>query len=430
MAFEGQQAQGGGRQSGAAAPFKGLFGNTPGTRDAKHEIDLRLSGDSIWDDAVVTDAAQLQPDRPLNGHGIYYGADAGLTYAWRARPVSLQAATDGAFRYYPGLRGVKFVSESSSVSAQAGRGRTTFTGAAALFYSPYYSLLSLFSDISAPVVSPLDLAAARHPTVEVFASALLSRRIGRSNNVSVGYSQQNARFTDGERSFTAQTATMSASRQWSRNLDVHATYGYRITDYGRGAPASARYTAHQADGGFAYRPWGAGRRGHQLTLDVNLGASLYETGTRTIPLWHASLQGQAAISRRWTASGRYERGLQFSWGVGQPALMEMGTASVGGFINSRLSVSLSGGYSTGSQQPGPVTSRFKTYFGTTGIQYALNRELAFAATYVYYQYDFGTEFPLPAGMPHRLGRDRVTVQANLWLPLLRVGRTEPAPANK
>jgi opacity protein-like surface antigen len=90
-----------------------------------------------------------------------------------------------------------------------------------------------------------------------------------------------------------------------------------------------------------------------------------------------------------------------------------------GLVGSRVELSGSGGYSSGSIGLGAQAEGLDSFTGTVGVRVGLVRYLALDAEYAYYHYLFDEGSLLPPGVSRGLNRNGIRAGVTVWVPLLR-----------
>ena len=139
------------------------------------------------------------------------------------------------------------------------------------------------------------------------------------------------------------------SHRVSRNASLRLGYTYRRGKYGFVSTA-ADATIHDLDFGVDYgRALSLFRR---TQLDFGVGSSMVNQptdGFNERPQYRVvgNVGLNHEISRTWRARLAYMRGFGFVDGLPEPVFSDGVTASLSGFVNRRVDVSASGGFTTG-----------------------------------------------------------------------------------
>jgi hypothetical protein len=122
-----------------------------------------------------------------------------------------------------------------------------------------------------------------------------------------------------------------------------------------------------------------------------------------------------AISRTWSSSLAYSRGVQYLAAYTQPVLADSVSASVGGQLVTRVQAGSSVNYSRG--QIGLTSpASYRTYGASARLLFGLTRLLGMSVQYSYYHYDAPTGLSI-LPLDSRFWRQEVTVGVQTWLPL-------------
>jgi hypothetical protein len=145
--------------------------------------------------------------------------------------------------------------------------------------------------------------------------------------------------------------------------------------------------------------------------------SLYVTGFAAI---------HREIGRSWNARGTYRRSIGYVPGFSDAFLSDAATAGIGGNIGPRLTVNgtVSGSRGSVGLAPSGISASqygndFWAYTAWATANYGLARHWALYASYVYYNYLFGSAVALPSGMSRATGRQSIIGGLTTWWPVFR-----------
>jgi hypothetical protein len=124
------------------------------------------------------------------------------------------------------------------------------------------------------------------------------------------------------------------------------------------------------------------------------------------------------LSRRWTSSLGYRRGITTIDAVRRPLVANTMTADVSGYLGSRTSVTISPVITWGADVADP-SQTFQSSTSVARAQTAVARHWAIYAEYVHYDHRFAALKSLPPGLASDLRRSGVRAGLTLWKPLER-----------
>jgi hypothetical protein len=217
-------------------------------------------------------------------------ATAGLAYLWRTEPVGVYANTQVTARYFPGQETVtKFYSSNlgaSFASALGSRGRLTATPSVSFLSRERLRLLDV-ADRDAGFLDQVDYTVTDRGALRYAVNASVSHELGRRTSIS---GSAGASYSDIQ-SLGIDSRTVSASmrltRQLGRSAAVYVGYG--------------RYRAENVGSDVEQRPL------HRQSIDI--GADLGRARSLTRRTTLAFSTGSSFTPREQDASGR-ERGMR------------------------------------------------------------------------------------------------------------------------
>jgi hypothetical protein len=432
-ASSGNQPPAGPPEETPAKPIRNgsLFGGSERADNARsHVVDLTMSVSSAYDDDLSEGqgvGSQLQS--PIGGQ--YSDLNAALTMGRKGPQVHVGARGSTSMRHYPALN--SFVGSSHSGGADMAITLNRRTAFRANFEGSYVSTFALDTLSRQSGLSPTSASSSSSSSTTGFENAALdwtrmsyggtvalSRTLGRHSFVSVTSSaSMNERSLLEERAAVRSIGAQFGNRA-GRDLSVWIDYSLRNGSQEFGDRRNPM-TSHDAQFGIERR-WRhpADRR---TIFNVAAGPSLLLEGQQPGVIGQSSrsrlvpLVGSAALThemgRSWNVGVSYRRGAGFIDG----ALSSTATLDIKGLVNRRVELAGSAGYSEVDLVLGTSASRYGTTFGSTRVQVALTRRLAFYGQYSLYRYSFGNEVPLAADLPLQLQRRGFRVGLTLWMPL-------------
>jgi hypothetical protein len=412
--------------------YDGLFGGSrtqPG--DSLHQLTLDLTGLAGWDDDVGAAATGGLPSGSQINEGSFIGeGQSQLAYRYGRQQRYLRLTGGGTGRTYSALDYTWQVDAGGSAEFYSRMGRdATFRAS----HSSSYQNFLVVGNFGA--LTPLfesDIVPGSGPSFGI------SRHRAWSNDSSVSVSQQwSQRHETNVRGGTRYVHSLDADFQdlltyeglaqhsiaVSRSTSVGGGYAYSHSDYNRLDDTSRPVETQTADVSVQYERRLSPTRG--LSLQAGVGGTRIDTiSERTdapIDQWSASGSAAAAtdIGRSWSVRGSYVRGWSMQEAFTEPLFSDSIGLSVGGYLNRRTDLVFSAGYSNGRVG----FSDDEDYTSTAGAvqaRFALSRNSALFASYVYYRYDFQNPASLPTGTPQLFNRQVVRVGVSLWLPLVGV----------
>jgi hypothetical protein len=207
---------------------------------------------------------------------------------------------------------------------------------------------------------------------------------------------------------------------YSLNRDVKLRLGYtfRQGQY----VGSPRSTEHNLDIGIGYsRALSPTRR---TTVAFSLGPTVAKGIVQNLsPVARRQyrLVGNATLShqmgRSWSVEGTYRRGLGYIEGLRIPVVTGTYSATAGGFLNRRMDLSLSAGYTTGESALTGTASPFVTYSADARLRFALSSMWSAYVEYIFNDYRFSSGIQLPPGIGPGATRHGVRTGLSLRIPM-------------
>ena len=408
------------QESASARPTAGLFG---GDSISSEQLSFSWSLLGAADDNVTTGSVSASDPR-FQVKGTYGTADGSLSYSTRGKHALFSATAASGGRYYPDLKELSGFDGSGGVSLAADLGaKTSIQASQGFTYQPYYQLN--FLNVLAPATSSIptrdsDAALTTRESIGFVGNFGLTRHFTARSSFTVGYSYRRTQFSASSERFLWQIAHAKFSHNLTRYAALRLGYGYGQGQNGIGVTKPT--VNHDLDIGVDYsRALSFSRK---TTLTFGSGTTIIrqqdvsgQNGSYYRANGDANLTRE--IGRTWSAVATYHRGVQFIEGFADPLYADSVLLHVGGLLNRRVSVSLSGDYSKGTLGVGTVDHGYSTSSAGSEVRVALNRTLAAYAQYFYYRYGFDNGVALPGGLPSALGRQGLRVGISGWLPLHR-----------
>ncbi len=415
-------------------PYRGLFGGNGADPNSTQQFDLNVSFFGAYDDNVLADRSQSGIDPRFQKSGGYGGGIVSLDYTKRAGRATFDFTGGTSYRYYPSIKEMDGFNSFASVGLTAKvSSRTDFRATESASYSPFYALGALpglAATVSGQVapISP-DYPLIPQSAVSLYSSASLDHRFTSRSSFSTDYMVDYIDYRSASPSFDNWAAGAGYSYRLSSRTTARLGYHYGRGTYGFSQVSQRTDETHNVDFGMDFsHPLSPSRT---MTFGFSIGTSLYRNVTPSATVSATDLSyktryfttGSAYLSRQvsrsWSATLSYSRGLQYVQGFSSPFFSDSVSAGLNGFISARSRVNLAASYSSGQVGIAVTGQGYDTYAGVAGYQFALARSVALFADYNYYRYVFDSTVALLPGMNRGLNRNSIRGGVNLWLPLLR-----------
>lgn len=417
----------------AGARSTSLFGGSSSQLGAHpRSIDASLSVSTAHDDDLSgAQGVFASPLLPRAG-GEYSDLDGFLSFVETRPRLRVAMRASGTLRRYHDLD--HFVGSSGSagivVSANVAR-RTTVRSAVDLSYVSSFAFDTFARRmLDQPTLSLRDLGtlspaglenASLEWTTSAYGGAVdITQMLGPSATMRLTYGRQHSvglllgDYNDD------QTLVADVGRGIGRDATLRVAYTFH---YGDQLFADKRRFswAHDVQIGIE-RQWrhNASRR---TTFSLAAGPALSqrlsvsEEGSR---VRRSPVVGNVAIdhelSRTWTARLLYRRGAGFR---DSRILSNTASADLRGLIGRRLELMLSAGYFDRDLPLELSSARYRTWFGSGRLQFAVARFLAAYAQYAVDRYTYGSGAGLPPGTLAQADRRGLRFGINVWAPLRR-----------
>jgi hypothetical protein len=367
--------------------------------------------------------------------GLYTNFDGDLDYTRYGTRVGVAATGGGAVRYYPEIEQVLAVQYQAGVGVQARvTPQTTMFVRQIARYGPV-GLPILFAEplppeLGDPLPPESDFAVTNDKVVTSLTTASFERGFSVRSQLSASASYRYSNYL----AETTPTDVFST-------LDSGVAYRYRLN-----ATRSLRlgYNYRRASYDVPEAPGGRGPQPdeHNLFIGVAIERAFsdqqrtlasFEAGTSafsgTIPT--GLLQGgdrlrfvfSAAVAhqmgRSWLLVGSFDRGSRFNQGYGGPVFADSLSASVTGFVNTRVDITGTVAHVQGEYVATQGGSQLTNTVASARLRYALTRRWALTGQYFRYSYDFTNSpgVPFLFGVPQRLTRHRFSGGVLVFLPI-------------
>jgi hypothetical protein len=410
-------------------PYRGIFGG--GVGEAEHLLVVTASAGGGYDDNVMADGGAspaIGGTPPLiTGGSSNFGLLAGnLSYSLTREIVSMTVSGGSAANYYFDLENRWLARHSGTIdgSWRLSQG-TRLSGYGGVSYEPLYSF-GLFPSIADPAVggaAPIDptFGTISEASVRRDEAITLSQNLSRRASVSVSYLHSRSDFDSDDLDASMHAVRGTFARAVGEGLNLHFGYGYAVGKYASSTVSEREPPAgHTIDAGIDFnRALSFSRR---TTLSFSTGSTAVKDLERTRYYLTGSARLGHEIGRSWDAALAYNRGVEFIDTLREPIFSDSLNFGVGGLITRRLQFRSSAGAAFGEIGLTGAGRSFTSYYGTSGVTYAMSRFVGLAVDYWYYRYTFDDTAALPAGLSPQLNRQRVQASIALWTPLIHRAR--------
>lgn len=380
-------------------------------------------GVSLFDGYDLTSLNDGRPgstaDPLLQQDASFTGVNASLTYSQTGQDNSFGAAAGTGFRYYsvaPSLFPVSYYG-GLNFSTKVSR-HVRIRGSEVASVSPFYGFGSTLGggpgvDPTLIVAPTLEQSVVRVNTVSSDSSAGLTWTLSPKASFNASYSLNYVTTAGDIYRSHGQAANGSFQYQKTRYMNVRLGYGYsRFALFQQAVPY---FGAHNIDAGIGYRrPLSFSRRS---IVGFNVGSTLFTEGTtRSFFLTgDASLSHQ--LSRRWSASLAYNRGVGRAAAVTSAYVNDSVYVAVTGLVTPKFGLSGNTGYTRGTTASGSANA-YQSIYATARVGYTVSRFFPVYVEYVYYFYKFNVATGLLAGFPLNIDRHGLRAGVSYAVPLI------------
>ena len=407
-----------------APSFPSVFGGSTVDASVHQSLDMNASVSAAYED---NGESQDLVQSPFEATGFYTSLNGSLGYLWEGKRVQVGANVGTEERYYQQQRQFIGVNQyvGAGIAASFAR-RTTLAVNQTVNYSPAY-----FSGIfpGAPTTAPGavsvrggDYASSAFNALSYETSASVGHGITRTGTLSFSSSVRHTAFEEvsGYDDLHSYSIGGRYTQRVSRNTSLRAGYTYREGQYAF-LRTGGNSAIHDLDIGVDYGRALSLFRRTELTFGV--GSSVLRQPLDGVEGLQYRVVGNVnlnhELSRTWRAQLAYTRGFGFMDGLPEPVFSDGVTGSVSGFVNRRIDVSASGGFTNGDVGIAAGDNRLQAYTANARTRIALARNLEASVEYVYYRYDIGAAVVLPLGVNQFHERSSVRGGLSLWLPFVR-----------
>ena len=359
---------------------------------------------------------------------IFTMLQGGLAFQKVGEQAEFDAGISSAGRYYPQLGQAFHSSHAASVGGSLAFGeRTRVIGSQGASYQSARSFVP-FVAVGEPVpgqaIAPdLNFIADGGEYTSFSTTIGLTHQLTRQTSLEASYLLTTSDYAGTASEFRTQTVNFRITRSLARGLGIRLGYGLTDTQYTVG---DDDYRNHNIDTGLDFS------RALSLTRRTQLGFSTGATALRENGRMRYDVIGTATLThemaRTWTASVAYNRNVGYNDAIRGPYFYDGLSGNVGGLISRRVGVSADAGVTLGRVTTSAENIRgdFETWYATSGIRFALTRNLAVGADYTFYQYDFARALLLSDGFAPHMRRHSARVLLDIWAPLIETRRRSDA----
>jgi hypothetical protein len=411
-------------------PYRGVFAG--GVGDTEHLLVATGAAGGGYDSNVVIDQRGVESgSAPLPTIGSRYTAvSGGLAYSLTRTKVSFAASGSTGANYYFDLSDPLVYGHSGNVGAsfEVSR-RTRVSGNQSVSYQPLssFGLFPALGDPGLGQAAPIDASFGAIGELYLHSGsyATVSQTLSSRASLLLSYARTLSNFASDDLDVTTQEVRGTFLRNIARGLNLRFGYGYGTGDYvsGEDAEEDAPH-GHTIDAGIDFdRALSLSRR---TTLSFATGSTAVKQfeDTRYYVTGNARLRRE--IGRTWEAALAYNRGVEFVDTLREPVFSDSLNFGLSGLITRRLEFHSNAGTAFGNVGFSDSDSGFRSYYGTSGLSFALNRHAALAVEYYVYRYDFDDTAALLPGLQPELTRHSVRAYIDLWAPLFARARTRDA----
>jgi len=359
-------------------------------------------------------ASDLYDDTLLGGGSLV------LNYDANGRKAHFRLSLDGTTRYFDNIDYVATTYRAGASLRYDFSRRNSITIDELVTQSPFY-FFQLYSPLfihefgQVPDVNP-DLNLDRRDYFDALTHLTFDHRL---SNTSSAYVEGAARLGDVGSGGTRRVSEYAVGGGYRRSVSRYATLrlGYRYVDQ------DARTTRHDIDVGVDYaRNLSVSRR---TQVFFSTGTTILRSrSTDPLPgevspsnfrlLLQAGLIHQ--FGRSWTGVTAYSRGVSLINGYSYPFNYDSFDLDINGYLNRRVEFTARTGLTFGSRVL-TQSEDYRVIFGSVGFTVGLSRNVALAADYLAFRYDFEPRTIFDPATLERLDRLASRVYMTFWLPI-------------
>jgi Protein of unknown function (DUF3575) len=429
-------------------PYRGLFGGDTG--NAQELLTFSASfGGGYDDDIFAGDSGAGAPSQGNVPSTTFLTASADLGYSLVKSKVSFSANGGSGVGHYPGLNQPSLVHHNGGVSASfqvAHHSRLNVSQSET--YQPFYFWGFLPTGVAQveaiPVFDPgtmtiadavqaaslglnqpaiADTVAGSNAEYYLDSSTYLGYSQGLTRNLtfdtSLSYTRSDSK--SGTRDFKTQSATAGLSYALAKGLALVFAYSYSDSEYPVAAGQFRSYQGHSINAGVNFNK--ALSFSRRTTLSFSTGTVAINDSVTTHYDIVGNVQLTHELGRSWSTGVGYYRSVSYVETFVAPVLTDSASGSLDGLISRAMQFQASVGLSRGNVGYG-VASEFRSVYASTGLRYALTRNVALSTYYGYYHYDFDSGIVLPLGTPRNSNRQSISFSVEFWHPIIQRNRSK------
>jgi hypothetical protein len=402
-------------------PPRGLFHASHDPENAKHRLDLSLTGFVGYERVrYESQLFEVFGVDELVGTGVGGGGSAHATYAFKGENATFSLVGGGWFRRSSGLPDVSYPAGYQGLGFGTPIGpRTRLRLQQGFAYSPYYAFTRVVDPSRDPeALAPIEteLFAERRANYTYNGSFEVSHNFTARSMLTVGVSGRYVDFRTQGYDYASERGFGRYSRGMTRHSTLHAGYAFNRWHY----PGLSGVALHSHDlyAGVAYsRPLAQSRR-TRVGFDLNSSIVGQQTTNSFRVNGHAFVTHQ--IARTWAMAGWYRRNVDVVEGLAAPYFYfyDVVAASVSGNITRRITFSSVGSWDSGQLLVDPFENRVRSLNGSATVSTTLFSRLSTWVSGGVGSYDFERQLGLLRTTPVSTGRAWVRVGLTLWAPLV------------
>ena len=394
-------------------PFADLFGRaTDKTAKEYTRLDFKTTTGVQKGQTLTADSGE---DSGIQD-GISAGADATLLLEHIRDRVRIQVHGRGSYQEYRQAHpfGAPAYDAGARLMFQPTT-RLTFNGQAGVVRSPFFHTLELSPfDMSRPAL-PADAFAMRLINNSLYeASAGVTSNYTRRSSVSAVVNMRQMHFDESRQNdFSTRGAEARWQRKVTRDLAVHAGFGHEQIQQRR--DDAQPFVSERIDVGIDFARSVAIARRTAMSFATDTSVTRENDGPKHYRV-NGAIELDKRFQRSWQATVGARRSTDFLPGFGQPVLSDRGSASIGGYLATRLS--LQANADAGRGQIGFDDQRkFNVYSADARLTVAVTPHIGMFTQYVYYNYQLPPDAQSALLLP-RLSRQAFSIGIQTWVPII------------
>ena len=403
-------------------PGKRLFGGSETAGAMRPQaLEALVSVSGAYDDDLGADrtGASLTGARQA---GTYQDVDSSLSLVQSRPRFTFTARADGGVRHYPAVS--DFIG-SNFIAGATATGRVSRLTSLRAHVDGYHVSTLAFDTLSrrssldggSPTPVPIQDASVNWTTGAFGASADLERALGTKSSFGLGYGARTGNGPFIGEHVRDQTVTGQIGHLISPDTELIGTYAFRDGEQFL-VSGTRTFWSHDAQVGVE-RQWRASAV-RRTTLQFSVGPSFISESSVRGPDERARLTrwvGGVALShddaQRWSLQASYRRGAGLRDTV---AFSDTATLDLRAWLNRRVDVTVSAGYSDGDLAIEISADQLTTAYGTAKVQVGLTRSVALYGQSFVYHYVRNGVVTLPV-TPRQIDRRGIRGGLILWLPV-------------